>query len=173
MTPLVRPSKWAFKKKKKDKIVRQYVLMYFYFLILLTCRIFFAYVLLTCRIFCLCIAFFFAYVSLFFCLHIAFFCLRVAFICLRVAFICLRVAFVARFDRTLGGYEMQLRLRDFLATKFNEMKKTSTDVFKNPRAMNKLNKEAGRLKHVLSANTEFVSQVRLLIWKAIVKGKFS
>lgn len=63
------------------------------------------------------------------------------------------------FDRTLGGYEMQLRLRDFLAQKFNDMKKTSNNVFDNPRAMSKINKEAGRLKHVLSANNEHVSQI--------------
>ncbi|KAF2362863.1 Heat shock protein 70 family [Trinorchestia longiramus] len=63
------------------------------------------------------------------------------------------------YDRTLGGYEMQLRLRDFLARKFNDMKKTSKSVFDNPRAMSKLTKEAGRLKQVLSANTEHVSQV--------------
>jgi hypoxia up-regulated 1 len=54
---------------------------------------------------------------------------------------------------------MQLRLRDFLGKKFNEMKKTSNDVFKNPRAMAKLFKEAGRLKNVLSANADHFAQV--------------
>ena len=54
---------------------------------------------------------------------------------------------------------MQLRLRDFLARKFNEQKKTTNDVFQNPRAMSKINKEAARLKRVLSANNEHVSQV--------------
>lgn len=67
------------------------------------------------------------------------------------------------YDRTLGGLEIQLRLRDHLATKFNELKKTKTDVFTNPRSMAKLFKEAGRLKNVLSANAEFVAQVEGLI----------
>lgn len=58
---------------------------------------------------------------------------------------------------------MQLRLRDYLAKKFNEAKKTDSDVFKNNRAMAKLFKEAGRVKKVLSANTEHVAQVRFKI----------
>jgi hypoxia up-regulated 1 len=65
-----------------------------------------------------------------------------------------------RVDRTLGGLDMQLRLRDFLGKKFNEMKKTPNDVFKNPRALAKLFKEAGRLKNILSANNEFFAQVK-------------
>jgi hypoxia up-regulated 1 len=64
-----------------------------------------------------------------------------------------------RYDRTLGGLEMQLRLRDFLGKKFNELKKTPNDVFKNPRALAKLFKEAGRLKNVLSANADHFAQV--------------
>lgn len=63
------------------------------------------------------------------------------------------------YDRTLGGLEMQLRLRDFLATKFNDMKKTKNDVFQSPRAMAKIMKEAGRLKNVLSANVDHMSQI--------------
>ncbi|XP_050307767.1 hypoxia up-regulated protein 1 [Anthonomus grandis grandis] len=67
------------------------------------------------------------------------------------------------YDRTLGGLEIQLRLRDYLAKKFNEMKKTSMDVFKDARAMAKLFKEAGRLKNVLSANSEHYAQVEGLL----------
>lgn len=67
------------------------------------------------------------------------------------------------YDRTLGGLEIQLRLRDHLATKFNEMKKTPNDVFKNPRALAKLFKEAGRLKNVLSANLEHYAQIEGLL----------
>ncbi|XP_067011480.2 hypoxia up-regulated protein 1 isoform X2 [Anabrus simplex] len=67
------------------------------------------------------------------------------------------------YDRTLGGLEVQLRLRDYLAKKFNEMKKTPNDVFKNPRAMAKLLKEAGRVKNVLSANAEHYAQVEGLL----------
>ncbi|XP_065201452.1 hypoxia up-regulated protein 1 [Planococcus citri] len=63
------------------------------------------------------------------------------------------------YDRTLGGLEMQLRLRDFLAKKFNELKKTNKNVFEHPRAMAKLFKEAGRLKIILSANAEYYAQV--------------
>lgn len=67
------------------------------------------------------------------------------------------------FDRTLGGLEMQVRLRDYLGKEFNKMGKTQTDVFTNPRAMAKLFKEAGRLKNVLSANTEHYAQIEGLL----------
>lgn len=67
------------------------------------------------------------------------------------------------YDRTLGGLEMQIRLRDFLGKKFNEMKKTPKNVFDNPRAVAKLFKEAGRLKNVLSANSEMFAQIEGLI----------
>lgn len=58
---------------------------------------------------------------------------------------------------------MQLRLRDFLAKKFNELKKTDKNVFNYPRAMAKLFKEAGRLKIILSANAEYYAQVRIFL----------
>lgn len=67
------------------------------------------------------------------------------------------------YDRTLGGLEMQLRLQKHLAQKFNEMKKTKNDVFKNPRAMAKLFKEAGRVKNVLSANADHFAQIEGLL----------
>ncbi|XP_063217680.1 hypoxia up-regulated protein 1 isoform X1 [Bacillus rossius redtenbacheri] len=67
------------------------------------------------------------------------------------------------YDRTLGGLEIQLRLRDYLGKKFNEMKKTPNDVFKNPRALAKLYKEAGRVKNVLSANADHYAQVEGLL----------
>lgn len=64
------------------------------------------------------------------------------------------------FDRTLGGLEMQIRLRDHLAQLFAEQsKKPLTSITSNHRAMAKLFKEAGRLKKVLSANTEHKAQV--------------
>ncbi|NXK07935.1 HYOU1 protein, partial [Herpetotheres cachinnans] len=62
------------------------------------------------------------------------------------------------FDRTLGGLEMELRLRDYLAKLFNDQH-PSKDVRKNPRAMAKLLKEANRLKTVLSANADHMAQV--------------
>ena len=64
-----------------------------------------------------------------------------------------------RFDRTLGGFELDLRLRDHLANLFNQQKKSKKDVRENHRAMAKLLKEAQRLKMVLSANAEFTAQV--------------
>lgn len=67
------------------------------------------------------------------------------------------------YDRTLGGLEMQLRLRDHLGREFNKMKKTKTDVFSNPRALAKLFKEAGRVKNVLSANTDHFAQIEGLL----------
>lgn len=69
------------------------------------------------------------------------------------------------FDRGLGGFEMDLRLRDHLAKVFNEQKKSKKDVRENLRAMAKLLKEAQRLKTVLSANVDFMAQVsRVSIW---------
>ena len=70
--------------------------------------------------------------------------------------------FAFRYDRTLGGLEMQLRLRDHLAKLFNEQKKTKEDVTKNQRAMQKLFKEAGRIKQVLSANADHFAQVFMI-----------
>ncbi len=63
------------------------------------------------------------------------------------------------YDRTLGGLDLQIRLREYLADKFNELKKPKTDVRKNNRAMAKLFKEAGRVKNVLSANNQIYAQV--------------
>ncbi|XP_068600300.1 hypoxia up-regulated protein 1 [Brachionichthys hirsutus] len=67
------------------------------------------------------------------------------------------------FDRGLGGFEMDLRLRDHLAKLFNEQKKSKEDVRENQRAMAKLLKEAQRLKTVLSANVDFMAQVENLM----------
>ncbi|CAO1434397.1 unnamed protein product [Diamesa hyperborea] len=67
------------------------------------------------------------------------------------------------YDRTLGGLEMQLRMRDYLAKAFNDMKKTTKNVYENPRAMAKLFKEAGRVKNILSANNEHYAQIEGLL----------
>lgn len=69
--------------------------------------------------------------------------------------------FLHRFDRTLGGLEMELRLREHLARLFNEQRKgqRAKDVRENPRAMAKLLREANRLKTVLSANADHMAQV--------------
>ncbi len=50
------------------------------------------------------------------------------------------------YERNLGGLDLQIRLRDYLAKKFNEMGKTKTDVLKVPRAMGKLFKEVRRFE---------------------------
>lgn len=82
------------------------------------------------------------------------------FVCISTHFKLLHLLFVLllRFDRTLGGLEMELRLRDYLAKLFNDQH-PSKDVRKNPRAMAKLLKEANRLKTVLSANADHMAQV--------------
>ena len=78
---------------------------------------------------------------------------------------------VYRFDRNIGGQEIQLRLRDHLAKLFNDQKKTTSDVTQNQRAMAKLYKEAGRLKQVLSANTDHYAQVESLLDDEDFKAK--
>lgn len=67
------------------------------------------------------------------------------------------------YDRTLGGMEMQLRLRNYLADAFNGMKKTTQNVYESPRALAKLFKEAGRVKNVLSANNDHYAQIEGLL----------
>ncbi|XP_069643925.1 hypoxia up-regulated protein 1 isoform X2 [Haliaeetus albicilla] len=76
------------------------------------------------------------------------------------------------FDRTLGGLEMELRLRDHLAKLFNDQH-PSKDVRKNPRAMAKLLKEANRLKTVLSANADHMAQIEGLLDDIDFKAKVS
>lgn len=66
-----------------------------------------------------------------------------------------------RFDRTLGGNAFSLRLAHHLAKLFKE--KTKKDVFTNPKAIVKLYKEADRVKNILSANTDTMSQVEGLM----------
>ena len=56
-----------------------------------------------------------------------------------------------------------------LAKKFKEEKKK--DIFSNPKAILKLQKEADRLKSVLSANTEHVAQIEGVIDEIDLKIK--
>lgn len=77
------------------------------------------------------------------------------------------------YDRTLGGLEMQLRLRDHLAREFNKLAKTKTDVFTNARAVAKLFKEAGRVKTVLSANADHFAQIEGLLEEIDYKHQVS
>ncbi|EDV19444.1 uncharacterized protein TRIADDRAFT_33578, partial [Trichoplax adhaerens] len=66
------------------------------------------------------------------------------------------------FDRTLGGKEMDLRLRDYLLKEFKKQGKTKDDITKSPRAMAKLLKEAHRVKKVLSANADHFARIENL-----------
>jgi len=67
------------------------------------------------------------------------------------------------FDTTLGGLEMDMRMRDNLAKGFKEkFTKLKKDITENPRAMAKLLKEARRVRQVLSANTEAKAQIENL-----------
>uniref|UniRef100_A0A4X1SKN4 Hypoxia up-regulated protein 1 n=2 Tax=Sus scrofa TaxID=9823 RepID=A0A4X1SKN4_PIG len=77
------------------------------------------------------------------------------------------------FDRTLGGLEMELRLREHLARLFNEQRKgqRAKDVRENPRAMAKLLREANRLKTVLSANADHMAQIEGLMDDVDFKAK--
>ncbi|XP_075460319.1 hypoxia up-regulated protein 1 isoform X2 [Ascaphus truei] len=77
------------------------------------------------------------------------------------------------FDRTLGGLEIDLRLRDYLAKLFNEQKKSKKDVRENHRAMAKLLKEANRVKTILSANNDHMAQIEGLMDDIDFKAKVS
>ena len=63
------------------------------------------------------------------------------------------------YNRLLGGHDLTSRIRDFLASEFTKQHKTSQPIYGNLRAMAKLLKEAERVKHVLSANTQTYAQV--------------
>ncbi|KAG8434607.1 hypothetical protein GDO86_012831 [Hymenochirus boettgeri] len=75
------------------------------------------------------------------------------------------------FDRTLGGLEIDKRLRDHLAKLFNEQKKAKKDVRENQRAMGKLLKEANRVKTILSANNDHTAQIEGLMDDIDFKAK--
>jgi len=60
--------------------------------------------------------------------------------------------------------DFQLRLRDYLAQQFSNVKKSKNDVMKDYRALQKLFKEAGRVKQVLSANVDHFAQVDALLF---------
>ena len=74
----------------------------------------------------------------------------------------------------VGGLKLDLTLRDLLVDKWEETKKTSTDIKqqKTGRALAKLLVQANKVKTVLSANKETKAQVENLIddedFKAVV-----
>ncbi len=61
------------------------------------------------------------------------------------------------YDRWTGGIELDRRMREILIESFNA--KHGRDVRKDAKGMAKLWKEAGRVKAVLSANSDAVAQV--------------
>ncbi|KAI3635861.1 hypothetical protein MIR68_006499 [Amoeboaphelidium protococcarum] len=65
------------------------------------------------------------------------------------------------YDRTLGGHEFDARLQQLLVRKFKEGvgAKLKDDITKDHRAMSKLLREANRVKHILSANTDAQASV--------------
>jgi hypoxia up-regulated 1 len=68
------------------------------------------------------------------------------------------------YDRFLGGFDMQLRLRDHFVQAFCKETKTDPDrIYNRGRSASKVLKEAGRVKRVLSANTDFLVRIENVI----------
>ena len=65
------------------------------------------------------------------------------------------------YDRLAGGTELDRRLREILVGEFES--KHGVRIRDDPKAMMKLWKEAGRIKAILSANTEASARVRLAL----------
>ncbi len=74
-----------------------------------------------------------------------------------------------RFDRNIGGSAFTLRLAKHLAKVF--LSQTKKDVFKNPKAIVKLYKEAERVKNILSANVDTMAQIEGLMDEVDFKTK--
>ena len=71
-------------------------------------------------------------------------------------------------DDSLGGLDLDLRLTELLAERFNEIWNNQTksgpmeeilDIAQFPRPMTRLRKEANRIKEFLSANNEFQCEI--------------
>ncbi|KAG5646180.1 hypothetical protein DXG03_004233 [Asterophora parasitica] len=73
------------------------------------------------------------------------------------------------YDRNTGGIELDKRVREILIDTFNA--KHKKDVREDKKAMAKLWKEAGRVKAILSANTDAISAVESLAWDIDFKSK--
>ncbi|KAI9203941.1 Hsp70 protein-domain-containing protein [Polychytrium aggregatum] len=65
------------------------------------------------------------------------------------------------FDTTLGGQSIDAKIQKDLAEKFTDLNKGKLKgtAFDDPRAMAKFRKEANRIKHILSANTETYASI--------------
>jgi len=75
------------------------------------------------------------------------------------------------YDRTVGGIELDRRLRDILVDIFNT--KNGRNVREDKRGMAKLWKEAQRIKAILSANTEVFASVESLAWDIDFRTKIT
>ncbi|EAU87647.1 hypothetical protein CC1G_09108 [Coprinopsis cinerea okayama7 len=75
------------------------------------------------------------------------------------------------YDRSIGGLEFDRRIRDILADLFNQNFANGKDVRKEKKGMARLWKEAQRVKHILSANTDVMSQVESVAWDIDFKSK--
>ncbi|KAH9851306.1 actin-like ATPase domain-containing protein [Lenzites betulinus] len=75
------------------------------------------------------------------------------------------------YDRFAGGTELDRRLRDLMLNDFQ--KRYKRDISTDKRAMAKLWKEAGRVKGILSANTEAMVTIESLAFDLDYKAKFS
>ncbi|PPQ80345.1 hypothetical protein CVT25_003628 [Psilocybe cyanescens] len=73
------------------------------------------------------------------------------------------------YDRTLGGIELDRRMREILIEAFNS--KHRKDIREDKRGMAKLWKEAQRVKAILSANAEVTSYIESLAWDIDFKTK--
>ncbi|KAG2078423.1 actin-like ATPase domain-containing protein [Suillus decipiens] len=73
------------------------------------------------------------------------------------------------YDRNTGGTELDLRLRDILIDSF--MSKHRRDIRKDKRGMAKLWKESGRVKAILSANSDAMSTVESVAFDIDFKTK--
>lgn len=73
------------------------------------------------------------------------------------------------YDRKVGGTELDRRLREILVDEFNA--KHKKDIRADKRGMAKLWKEAGRVKAILSANTEAMATVESVAFDIDFKAK--
>jgi len=77
------------------------------------------------------------------------------------------------YDRTIGGLEFDRRIRDILADTFNQKFAKGKDVRTDGKGMARLWKEAQRIKHILSANQEVISQVESAAWDIDFRTKLT
>ncbi|RDB23436.1 Hypoxia up-regulated protein 1 [Hypsizygus marmoreus] len=73
------------------------------------------------------------------------------------------------YERKTGGSELDRRMRQILIEMFNT--KNRRDIREDKKGMAKLWKEAGRVKAILSANTEAMSSVESLAWDIDFRSK--